>query len=177
MTLVPLFAALSAAGALIRIPFAPVPLTLQTLFVIMAGLMLGPRLGLLSQAIYLIVGLIGFPVFSGGGGLAYIMKPSFGYLLGFLVAPVVAGLYLKRRSPTRGQVFVAALLATMAIYLIGVPYLAFSLTCILHVEKAVPLAIQTGLLVFLPGDLVKCVILALSVPRLKALRDGVDGSA
>ena len=80
-----LLAALTAAGGYIQLPIGPVPIVLQNLFVLVAGLILGPRWGLTSMGIYLLLGLVGFPVFAGGkGGLAHLMGPTGGYLLGFL---------------------------------------------------------------------------------------------
>ena len=81
-----LFTALIAAGAFIRIPVPLVPFTLQFLFTTLAGLVMGGRLGALSAAVYTMLGLIGIPVFAEGGGIWYILKPSFGYIIGFIVA-------------------------------------------------------------------------------------------
>ncbi|HOO47090.1 MAG TPA: biotin transporter BioY, partial [Deltaproteobacteria bacterium] len=82
LSLIPICSALTAAGAFIKIPIAPVPITLQNFFVILSGIILGPKAGALSQIVYIIIGLIGLPVFSGGGGPSYIFKPTFGYILG-----------------------------------------------------------------------------------------------
>ncbi|MDZ7723826.1 MAG: biotin transporter BioY [candidate division KSB1 bacterium] len=76
-----LFCALTAVGAFIRIPFAPAPFTLQTLFTVTAGLVLPARLAGISQAAYLIMGLAGLPIFANGGGPGYVAQPTFGYLL------------------------------------------------------------------------------------------------
>ena len=91
LILVSLFAALTAVGAFIRIPIPFVPFTLQYLFCAFAGILLGPKLGALSQIIYVGMGLIGIPVFTEGGGIAYVFKPTFGYLIGFIVAAYVIG--------------------------------------------------------------------------------------
>ena len=165
-SLIPICSALTAAGAFIRIPIAPVPITLQTFFVILSGLLLGPRAGALSQVIYIIVGLMGMPVFSGGGGISYVMKPSFGYLLGFVFASAVAGYVMKKRTATALRVFSASLLGMLAIYSIGAPYLALYLFAVVQKTDAIGIALKTGLLAFLPGDLIKCAVLAYAVPRL-----------
>ena len=87
-----LFAALTALGAFLRVPLPYVPFTLQYFFCALSGFLLGPRGGFASQGIYLVLGLAGLPVFTAGGGPAYVFQPSFGYLLGFLVAaPLVGG--------------------------------------------------------------------------------------
>ena len=78
-----LFTALIAVGAFIKIPIPVVPFTLQYLFTMLAGILLGSRLGSLSVLAYMILGLIGLPIFSEGGGIGYVFKPSFGYIIGF----------------------------------------------------------------------------------------------
>ncbi len=177
MSLVPLCAALSAAGAFIKIPLWPVAITLQTFFVILSGIILGPRYGALSQLVYLILGLLGLPVFSGGGGLSYIMRPSFGYLIGFIAAPLAVGLFVENKVLTHKVVCIAALIGTAVIYSIGTPYLAAYMHLVLNKPDAIGLAVKTGALVFLPGDILKCLILALVVPRLalrKHIREGFE---
>ncbi len=94
ITLVALFTALTAIGAFISIPLGPVPITLQSFFVILSGILLGPKLGALSQVLYIFLGLIGIPIFSGfSGGLQHILKPSFGFIIGFVFAAYIAGKY------------------------------------------------------------------------------------
>ena len=91
MTLCALFTVLTAVGAFIKVPVPVVPFTLQLLFTMMAGLLLGGRLGALSVGIYAVLGLAGLPVFAEGGGFWYILKPSFGYILGFIAGSYVTG--------------------------------------------------------------------------------------
>ena len=79
-----MFVALIAIGAFITIPIPIIPLTLQDLFVMLAGILLGPKWGALASLIYVFMGLAGLPVFTQGGGLAYVLKPSFGFLIGLL---------------------------------------------------------------------------------------------
>jgi biotin transport system substrate-specific component len=174
LSLIPLFAALTAAGAFIRLPLWPVPITMQTLFVLLAGLLLGPRAGALSQLVYLIVGLLGLPVFAGSSGPAVILSPSFGYLLGFVLSPVAAGSFIGQSSLTPGRCFTAALVGTLVIYAVGFPYLAFYLALVVKKPDALALAVQTGVLVFLPGDMLKCLIVAMIAPRLQLRRPPAD---
>ncbi len=85
------FAALTGASAYVRIPFFPVPFTLQTLFVYLSGITLGKKYGMASQGLFLTLGLIGLPVFTGGGGPASVLQPTFGYLAAFPLAAWLAG--------------------------------------------------------------------------------------
>ena len=93
------FALLTAVGAQIEIPHQPVPYTFQTFFVLLAGAMLGPRNGFISMAMYLSLGALGLPVFSGSAfGLARILGPTGGYLIAFPVAALVVGYLVSRRK-------------------------------------------------------------------------------
>ena len=86
-----LFTALIVVGAFIKIPVPVVPFTLQYLFTMLAGLILGPRLGTISVTAYMLLGLAGLPIFTEGGGLWYVLKPSFGYIIGFCIGTYVTG--------------------------------------------------------------------------------------
>ena len=90
-----LFTALIAVGAFIRIPVPVVPFTLQYLFTMLAGLLLGPRLGTIAVGTYVLLGLAGLPIFTQGGGFWYVFQPSFGYLIGFCVGTFVTGWLAK----------------------------------------------------------------------------------
>ena len=92
LLLAALFAALTAVGAFLRIPVGPISFTLQVFFTCTAGLLLGPWYGAASQAVYVLLGLIGVPIFTEGGGLMYVAKPSFGFLLGLIPMTLVIGL-------------------------------------------------------------------------------------
>lgn len=148
------FVVLTALGGYIRIPlpFTPVPITLQTFFVILAGALLGGRLGTLSQIGYLSLGAAGLPIFqSYGSGLAHITGPTGGYLLGFLIAPaVVAKLISKKRErATFAWVTFSMLIGSLIILTLGSIHLANFMH--IRLEKAIVL----GMLCFLPGDFVK----------------------
>ena len=95
-----LFVALIVVGAFIKIPVPVVPFTLQLLFTMMAGLLLGGKLGAVSVGVYILMGLLGLPIFAEGGGFAYVLKPSFGYIIGFAVASYVTGM-IANRVPIR----------------------------------------------------------------------------
>src|SRR5450756_918649 len=120
------FACLTALGALVQIPIGPVPITLQVLFVLLSGLVLGSRLGALSQIEYLAIGFAGAPVFAGGkSGLIALLGPTGGYLIGFVVGAYLAGLVAESIArPGRVRFFAAGLVGTAGIYLLGMMWLA-----------------------------------------------------
>ena len=167
MSLVALFAALSGIGAFIRLPIPYVPLTLQTLMVMFSGLILGGRLAALSQVVYVLVGLMGIPIFAHGGGPGYVLQPTFGYLLGFIFGAYIIGRFTERRDQLKRSFLLLVLLAgTMAIYIPGVTVLYFNLNLIQ--EKAVSLstAVKIGFLVPLPGGLLKMAVVLYLGPIL-----------
>ena len=177
MILVALFAALTAIGAYLKIPTQPVPITLQILFCMYAGILLGSKLGFISQIIYVLMGLIGLPVFAGGAsGFGYIFRPSFGYLIGFILCGYIAGKISEKIYEVKGlkgfmYIFIAAVSGLAVVYLVGVPYLYMIFN--VYQGKAIDFgtALKWGLYPFIVQDLVKCFIVALtSVKVLPALR-------
>jgi biotin transport system substrate-specific component len=119
-----LFAALTAAGAYVAIPIGPVPIVLQNLFVLLAGLMLGARWAMTSMGVYLVAGLCGLPVFHGGsGGLGILAGPTGGYLIGFVPAAAVVGWLAPPGSRQVGRDAVAVSAGVLIIYAFGVPWL------------------------------------------------------
>ena len=179
-----LFAALTAVGAFIRItlPTQPYPFTfsLQWLFVLLAGLLLGAKLGAMSVGAYLLVGLCGAPVFVHGGGPQYVFRAGFGFLLGFFVAAFVMGLLVERLphfgssgdKPGFGAEFLRLMIASVAglvvYYFIGTAYYYFMYSCVLETpaEWGLGIAIVGCLSTFLP-DLALCVVASLLTVRLR----------
>ena len=167
LSLVALFAALTGIGGFIRIPIPYVPLTLQTLMVMFSGLILGGRLGALSQLVYILVGLMGIPIFAHGGGPGYVLQPTFGYLLGFICGAYIIGKITERPdSLKRSLLFLALVAGTLAIYVPGVTVLYFNLNCIQQKAVSLSTAIKIGCLVVLPGDLIKIVLVLYLGPLL-----------
>lgn len=157
-----LFAALTAVGALITIPLPWVPLTLQVLFTLLSGAVLGPRVGVLSQAAYVLMGVVGLPVFAGrGAGIQQLVGPTGGYLIGMVLAPWIVGRVLRgSASPGWGRSLSAMLLGLAVIHVAGIIVLSF------HVGSI--FAAVTVDVVFLPVDLLKA-LAALTIARgLKA---------
>jgi len=167
ISFVALFAALSGVGGFIRIPIPYVPLTLQTLMVMITGLLLGGRLAALSQLVYILVGLMGMPIFAHGGGPGYVLQPTFGYLLGFICgAYVIGGLTEKRELLDRPFLFVALVAGTMAIYLPGVSVLYLNLNFVQQKAVTWSTAVKIGFIVPLPGDLIKIAVVLYLGPLL-----------
>lgn len=161
------FAALTAVGAFIKIPIGPVPITLQLLFTALAGVLLGPYFGALSQLVYVVLGLIGLPIFTGGGGPQYVLSPTFGYLIGFIVGAFVIGKITQNQTKLSFRRALAGCLAgLLIIYVIGVPYLYLILNHVTHVPMTFGNALLTGFVVFLPGDIAKCILVALLGKRV-----------
>jgi biotin transport system substrate-specific component len=162
VTLVIGFALLTAFAAQVRIPlpFTPVPVTGQTLAVLLAGAALGWRAGAASQGLYILLGLGGLPFFSGGNaGWEYATGPTLGYLIGFVVAAAAIG-YLAERKQDRA--FATALPAFLAgsvvIYVFGVGWLMISL------QTNLADAVVKGMVPFLIGDLLKVALTGTLLP-------------
>ena len=123
------FIVLIIVGAFIKIPIPGIPFTLQILFTTMAGLMLGGLWGGATVAIYLLMGLIGLPVFTTGGGIAYVVQPTFGYLLGFVFGAIACGLIVSKSKKKSIWIYIIASLVNMIIiYIIGVFYFYLIMT-------------------------------------------------
>lgn len=169
LILVSLFAALTAIGAFIRIPIPYVPFTLQFLFCAFAGILLGSKLRAISQIVYVLVGLIGVPAFTEGGGSGYIFKPTFGYLIGFIVAAYVIG---KITEKIKELNLIKALLATLSglffVYLFGVSYLYLIYNLYLGQIKNVEWAIFYGFTVCIGGDLFLSLVVAVTAIKVAA---------
>lgn len=165
-----LFAALCAVGAFLRIPVPYVPFTLQTMFVAMAGLLLGPKLGAASAGAYVLLGLLGLPIFTQGGGPAYVLQPTFGYLIGFILSAWLVG-FLGRRAETLGKLYAAALWGLLPVYGLGLIYLYCVMAFYLQTPMELGNLLVTGFLLTLPGDVITLLLSALLCARLRpALR-------
>lgn len=154
-----LFVALIAVGAFIRIPIPVVPFTLQFLFTMLAGLLLGGKLGAISVGIYIIMGLLGLPVFAEGGGIAYVFMPSFGYLIGFAVASYVTGTIANHvNNPSYKRLFAANFIGLGIVYLFGMAY--YYLMSNFYLDNPIglwPLFLYCFILA-VPGDIVLCIL-------------------
>lgn len=177
-----LFTALIIVGGFIRFPIGAIPVTLGTLFVLLGGALCGKIVGAIAPIIYLIIGLIGIPVFSAGGGITYILYPTFGYLLGFVFAGLIAGIAKKGFV----KKLVCNLIGVLVIHVVGVLYFYFmsnfylqALDLMHQTATQNPIysgasvtlgqAIITGSLIFLPIDILSAVISALIANKLQPI--------
>lgn len=143
---------LTAFGAFVRIPlgFTPVPLTLQTFFVLFTAASLGRGLASVTQASYLILGIAGLPIFAGAGsGIAYLAGPTGGYLIGFVLAAALVGSLIRRLDGSPVSVFLLLAMADLLLFSCGMLWLR------LLYGYSLPMLCALGLLPFLAGELIK----------------------
>lgn len=169
LAIIPIFSVLTAVGAFIRIPIGIVPVSLQTVFVVISALLIGKKAAY-SQLIYVLLGLLGLPIFTGGGGIGYILTPTFGYLVGFVLSALAMG-YLKDslKSYSLIKLLSIAFLGLLIIYSSGVIYLYLLKNLILSGSSlGLTQAVRFGALIFLPMDTIWCSLgAALSLRLLK----------
>ncbi len=154
-----------AVSSKIRIPFYPVPMTMQTLVVLIVGIGFGWKLGLATVSLYLFEGIIGLPVFSGtpekGVGLIYFTGPTMGYLLGFLVAVYISGKFIYDDNLLKN--FFKILLATSFIYILGLTWLGN----LIGWDKPI---FQLGAQPFLLAELFKILIATFAINQIKKIK-------
>ena len=163
MTLISLFAALTAVGAFISIPLYPVPLTLQTLFTLLAAMTLGGVMGASSQIIYVLLGIIGLPVFAGfKAGIGILFGPTGGFLFGFIISAYVIGKIIElKKEKNIFYYFLAGIIGTIIIYIIGVTQLSFV------TGMGLKRAVAVGMFPFLLGDILKIIAASFIASKLK----------
>jgi biotin transport system substrate-specific component len=158
-----LFGALTAAGAFIVIPLPPVPITAQTFFLNVAAILLGGPLGAVSQFVYVMLGVVGIPVFAGGkAGLGVLFGPTGGYLFGFIMAAFVIGTVngMRKNAGIFWHIF-AMFIGMLIIYFLGSIQLSF--VAKIDFRKALTI----GVLPFIPGDIIKIILAAIICSRFK----------
>lgn len=165
-----LFTALIAVGAFIKIPVPVVPFTLQFLFTTLAGLLLGSKKGAISVVAYMILGLAGLPIFSEGGGFWYVIKPSFGYIIGFCIETYVTGLIAERmKEKTVPRYMLANFVGLLIVYAVGMIYCYIICNYVIDRPIALgPLFLYCFVLA-VPGDICLCILAAALVKRVKPI--------
>ena len=148
-------------SAKIKIPFYPVPMTMQTFVVLFLGITLGPKIGLLTVSLYLFEGIFGLPVFAGtpekGIGIVYFTGPTMGYLIGFLIAVYFAGLLKYEKGPI--NTFLKLIFSVSFIYILGLIWLG----TLFGWDKPI---FKLGAMPFLLAELFKMLLLLFLIPTL-----------
>jgi biotin transport system substrate-specific component len=154
-------------GVLITIPLSPVPVTLQTFFTYLAGAILGSYLGGLSQAIYVLLGAVGLPVFAGGkAGFGVLVGPTGGYLIGFIVGAFVIGKLVETKgNPGFSWILFSMSIGTLVIYVLGVIQLSVWV-------EGIHNALIVGVLPFLLGDSLKILVAASMAVKVRRILKG-----
>lgn len=171
-------AAVVALLAQVEIPLWPVPITGQTLGVIVVGAALGAWRGAAALTTYLLAGLAGLPIFAGfTGTVAAVAKPSFGFIIGFVFAAFVAGWFAQRAWDRRPALaFLGFAAATVVPFVFGIPYMAFILNVVMGLDYSFWALLEVGLLPFILGGIVKAGLAAAIVPGAWALVRKADAS-
>ena len=165
MTLISLFSALTAIGAFISIPLQPVPFSLQMLFTLLAGMTLGSASGAASQIIYILLGAIGLPVFSGfKSGIGILFGPTGGFLYGFVISAYIIGKITEgKKNINFFYYLLAGFVGTILIYAIGI--IQLSLVVDIEIKKVAAI----GIFPFLPGDILKIIAASFIANKLKTI--------
>jgi len=168
LVFVALFAALISAGAFIAIPIGPVPIALQNFFTLLSGLVLGPVLGTAAVGLFLAAGAIGAPVFANNGspmGIARLLGPTGGFLFGYLLSALVAGLIVGFPRPgiktPVWRIILAVVAGILVVYIPGLIRLKF----VMNIDWRKTFLV--GFIPFMVGDIIKGVIAGLISPRLR----------
>ncbi len=158
------FTALTVVGAFLRLPLGYVIVTMQLLFTLLSGVLLGAKWGAASQLLYLLLGFAGLPVFGGGGGIGYLLQPTCGFLLALPLCAALVGALTKKR--TRRYIVLAGVLALVLLYAVGLIYMYAVFR--LHLGSDLPLTRLAALylLPYLPGDCAKIALAAALSERL-----------
>lgn len=169
MVLCAMFTALIAIGAFLRIqlPISPVPYTLQFLFVNLAGILLGSRRGLTAVGLYIVLGLVGVPIFSTGGGIDYLVRPTFGYILGFALGAWLAGLISEHGTNSIKTYLIAGFANFIVVFALGLVYCYFISNYYLATPIGVRKLLVTGFVYFIPVDVFFVIVSAFLAKRLQ----------
>ena len=169
LTLSALFCTLISIGSFIRIPMPNMmPVTLQTFFVLLTALVLPFKASTLAIVTYIALGLIGLPIFSGGGGLGYALMPNFGFIIGFIVATVIISVITQKLQNRKlWQYIVISILGISSIYIIGILYFAFITNIYNNGDNSVLWFVQTVFLPFLPKEIICVILSSLSAYKIR----------
>lgn len=146
----------------IPLPFSPVPISLTNLVIYITVFVLGMKFSTVSYIIYLLLGIVGLPVFSGfSGGPGKLVGPTGGYLTGFIFLAIIAGYFVDHFSGRRSLAVAGMVIGTIVCYLFGTVWLASQM------ELSFSAALSIGVLPYLPGDIIKIIIACILGPKLR----------
>ena len=167
ITKIALLVALIAVGAFISIPLGPVPFTLQNFFVFMTGLLLTPFYAGLAVFIYVLLGLIGIPIFAGfTGGFQSVLKPSFGFLIAFIIGAIFISKFAHGEKKF-GKIMIVLVIAEVIFYAIGLPYMYYILNVVMGNSMDVSKILSLGMIPFIIPDMAKAAVAAIIAPRIQ----------
>ncbi|QCX33704.1 biotin transporter BioY [Caloramator sp. E03] len=168
LILVALFAALTAIGAFLKINIGYIPFTLQFFFCALSGVLLGAKLGALSQIIYVTIGLFGLPVFSNGGGIGYVFKPSFGFIIGFIFSAYIIGI-LSNKNNKFFTLFIAQLLGLIVLYIFGSIYMYAIMNFYIGKAFSIINIIKVAVMPFIGVDIIKIFLVSLIGTKIRPI--------
>lgn len=167
MTKIALFTALIAVGAFIKIPIPVVPFTLQFLFTMLAGLLLGGKQGAAAVLCYIFIGLVGLPIFAEGGGISYVFQPTFGYIIGFAIGAAATGAIANQTAaPSMKRLLAANFIGLLIVYACGMVYYWLMSTLYIGTEIGFWTLFLYCFVLAVPGDIFLCFVAAFIGKRL-----------
>jgi len=166
MAMTAMFTALITAGAYIRIPVPVCPFTLQFLFTTLAGLILGKNRGAAASALYVVLGLAGLPVFTGGGGLTYVLQPTFGYLIGFIAGSYITGAIARSGKADTRRLLMGCFAGLAVVYALGMIYYYVISAVYLNEPVGIGALFLYCFVLAVPGDIALCLLSAALAKRL-----------
>ena len=162
MAIIGVMTAVTCVLSPFSLPIGPVPISLATLAIYFSVYVIGMKKGLISCLIYLLLGLVGVPVFSGfGSGPAKLFGPTGGYLIGYFFIVLIAGIFIDRYTDKIYLCLLGMVLGTAVLYLLGTAWLAYQAHMTFHA------ALAAGVIPFIPGDIAKMLIAALAGPQIR----------
>ncbi|MDR2884445.1 MAG: biotin transporter BioY [Deferribacteraceae bacterium] len=164
--LIGVFTALIAVSAFIRIPTPIMPLSMQIFMMILTPMLIGARSSFLAILLYIFLGLIGLPVFVSGGGPAYVLQPSFGFLIGYLVSSIPNGLIAAKIGKLWGY-YASGMVAIIIIYLFGITVFWLNMNHVQGKEMSLPVSVAVVASPFIVSDLIKLAAAGLIAAKLR----------
>ncbi len=161
-----LIAAVIALSAFVRIPMYPVPFTMQNYVIILMPMVFGARRSFYGVLIYITLGITGLPIFASGGGLGYVFKPTFGYVLGYLISTIPVGMIASRFNNIMGYLL-AGIVSVLIVDGLGALWLYGNLNLVQDKATSLHAAFMMGVAPFILFDFVKMIGAVMSVPMLR----------